>query len=95
MFEITAIQKPTLFLHPKFKSMRALQESERIEVLNKARNFFLEFSVSCRNASSFSTQTQLSSDHTYNAQGHQNRSISNIDDEFLKWQDCYDVVVIQ
>ena len=87
-FEITAIHKLALFLHPKFKSMRALQESERNEVFNIARNFLSEFSVSSRNASSCSTQTQLSLDHTYNAQGHQNKSVSNIDDEFLEWQDC-------
>ena len=89
-FEITAIHKLALLLHPKFKSMHALQESERNEVLNIARNFLSEFSVSSRNASSCSTQTQLSLDHTYNAPGHQNRSVSNIDDKFLEWQDCCD-----
>ena len=45
-FEITAIHKLALFLHPKFKGMRALQESKRNEVLNIARNFLSDFSVS-------------------------------------------------
>ena len=97
-FEITAIHKLAMFLHPRFKSMHALQENERNELLNIARNFLSEFSVTSRKTSSLigsscSTQTQLSLDHTSNAQCRQNKSISNIDDEFLEWQDCCDETV--
>ena len=73
--------------------MRILSPSEKAEVHNLARSLIshLSDSEALPNASaSNSSYLQQQNDHTYMPS--QKKSLLNIDDEFLDWQDCDDVV---
>ena len=92
-FLIFPIHKLALFLNPKFKSLRILSPSEKAEVHNLARSLIshLSDSEALPNASaSNSSHLQQQNDHTYMPP--QKKSLLSIDDEFLDWQDCDDVV---
>ena len=80
--------------------MHALQESKRNKSLEHCQKLsFRGFSIQSRCFKFdwfkllYPNLIIIGSCCTYNAQGHQNRSMSNIDDEFLEWQDCCDETV--
>ena len=88
-FLIFPTHKWALFLNPKFKSLRILPPSEKVEVHNLARSLIshLYDSEALPNASaSNSSHLQQQNDHTYMPP--QKKSLLSIDDEFLDWQDC-------
>ena len=95
-FQITPTHKLALFVNPKFKSMRALKEDEKNEILCIAKQYLVELFPTCATASeqgavdSSPPSENLLLDHAYGMPaGQKKRKTSNIDDEFLDWQDSY------
>ena len=97
-FQITPTHKLALFVNPKFKSMRALKEDEKNEVLCIAKHYLVELFSTCATASGQGAIDRsppcenLLLDHAYGmptSASRKKQKTSDIDDEFLDWQDSY------
>ena len=81
-FEITPLHKLALFLNPKFKSLNAFKEDEKV-MIKKLASDYISSLVPSINVCSDSIGED---DHSY-APPSKVRIVSNIDDEFFEWQD--------